>query len=82
MCTDHEDTSFGIVKGSKTKKLPKENTKEVWELINIHFEPNTGMELCSLSKSYMSSEQNDVKENHEQCISKVDVDERTSLFQI
>lgn len=59
-CTDK--ISFGIVKGAKTKLLPKGDAKEAWNCLKVWFEPNTGTELLTLNKSYISLELSDVKE--------------------
>ena len=69
-CTDK--ISFGIVKGAKTKKLPKGDAKEAWNRLKVRFEPNTGTELLTLNKSYMSLELSDVKEDPEEFITQLD----------
>ena len=69
-CTDK--ISFGIVKGAKTKLLPKGDAKEAWNRLKVRFEPNTGTELLTLNKSYMSLELSDVKEDPEEFITRLD----------
>ena len=45
-CTDK--ISFSIVKGTKTKLLPKGDAKEAWNCLKVWFEPNTRTELLTL----------------------------------
>ena len=45
-CSDK--ISFGIVKSTKTKHLPKEDAKEAWSKLKTRYEPNTGTELLAL----------------------------------
>lgn len=52
-CSDK--ISFGIVKSSKTKHLPKGDAKEAWSNLKTRYEPNTGTELLALHKEYMST---------------------------
>ena len=48
--------SFGIVKGAKNQVHPKGDAREAWTRLKQRYEPNTGTELLSLHKEYMSLE--------------------------
>lgn len=69
-CSDK--ISFGIVKSSKTKHLPKGDAKEAWSNLKTRYEPNTGTELLALHKEYMSLEMTNVTEDPENFITELD----------
>ena len=67
-----ENFSLGVEKIAKRNYLPKRDVKEACSKLKTRYESNTGTELLTLHKEYMSLEMTDVNEDSEISFTELD----------